>query len=102
VGLTFIFLCIPAACPELVTKSGVSSSAVQTKTREKSSEGAYPVDWEPGIPQAMQQHGGRNRVLLRRRCELELPVVSAADASIALAPADPAADERRQAAVSVE
>jgi hypothetical protein len=52
--------------------------------------------WEPAIPQAMQQHGGHNRVVLRKRSEPEIPVISAAEASIALAPAAATADGSRQ------
>jgi hypothetical protein len=47
----------------------------------------------------MQQHGGHNRVVLRKRCEPELPVVSAAEASIALASVD--VEESRQASLAL-
>jgi hypothetical protein len=45
-----------------------------------------PAKWEPAIPQAMQQHGGRNRLLARKPQPVEAAPVPLVDAP-ALAPA---------------
>ncbi len=60
------------------------------REHERAKEAVVSFPWEPAIPQAMQQHGGRNRTAVRRSAAVgeEVAATPVVTEGPALAPVD--------------